>query len=320
VGDQPVIRIRDLTKDYGATRAVDRMTFDVPGGQILGLLGPNGAGKTTTMRILTGYVAPTRGSVLVDDLDVREHPVEVKQRIGYLPEMAPLYGDMLVYDYLRFVASVHDMKPRQADDRIARLAGLCGLTDVMHRPIRELSRGYRQRAGLAHAMIGDPQILVLDEPTAGLDPNQIVEIRSIIREIGRKKTVVFSTHILSEAEATCDRVVIINRGRIVADGMAEELRRTHGAASLVRLTLANASLADVRDILGRIDGVERVEASSSDAGGALRVQITCGGDVRDRIYRHIKTQEWVLLEMTTERRSLEEVFQQLTLSPTDKEH
>lgn len=224
-----MVKIDSLTKSYGPVDALRGISFTVDRGEVVGLLGPNGAGKTTAMRILTGFLPATSGRVLVDGVDTAEAPLLIKRMIGYLPEFAPLYADMLVHDYLDYVGKVRGMDKRKRRHRIGELVPLCGLTDVIHRPFRQLSRGYKQRVGIAHAMIGDPDLLVLDEPTAGLDPNQIAEIRSIIRTAGEQKAIIFSTHILSEVESTCDRVVIIDRGTVVADGTSTELT---GALSL----------------------------------------------------------------------------------------
>jgi ABC-2 type transport system ATP-binding protein len=220
-----MIKFDKLTKYYGDLCAVDHVSFDVNKGEILGLLGPNGAGKTTIYRILTGYLQPTSGNVQVRDFNLKQDQLEIKKMIGYLPEAAPIYHEMLVYDYLDFVADIRGVDKANKQSRLQDLAELCSLNEVMHMTVAELSKGYRQRVGIAHALMGDPEILVLDEPTSGLDPNQIVETREIIRRIGKQKTIVFSTHILSEAEATCDRVVIINQGRIVADDTVEGLRK-----------------------------------------------------------------------------------------------
>jgi ABC-2 type transport system ATP-binding protein len=222
-----MIAIQNLTKYYGDLCAVDHVSFDIRKGEILGLLGPNGAGKTTIYRILTGYLRPTSGDIRVKDYSINEHQIEIKKLIGYLPEAAPIYHEMLVYDYLDFVADVRGVEGSRKSSHIKDLADLCSLDDVMHMTISELSKGYRQRVGIAHALLGDPEILVLDEPTSGLDPNQIVETREIMRRIGKEKTIIFSTHILSEAEATCDRLVIIDQGRIVADDNLEGLRQEH---------------------------------------------------------------------------------------------
>ena len=220
-----MIKFDNLTKYYGDLCAVDHVNFEVNKGEVLGLLGPNGAGKTTIYRILTGYLSPTSGNILVKDFNLNENQLQIKKLIGYLPEEAPIYHEMLVYDYLNFVADIRGVAKTEKLGHLKDLAELCGLAEVMHMTIAELSKGYRQRVGIAHALMGDPEILVLDEPTSGLDPNQIVETREIIRRIGKEKTIVFSTHILSEAEATCDRVVIINQGRIVADDTVEGLRK-----------------------------------------------------------------------------------------------
>ncbi len=220
-----MIAIQDLTKYYGDLCAVDHVSFDIHKGEILGLLGPNGAGKTTIYRILTGYLRPTSGDIRVKDFHINENLAEIKKLIGYLPEAAPIYPEMLVYEYLDFVADVRGVASNRKVAHIRDLADLCSLNQVMHMTINELSKGYRQRVGIAHALMGDPEILVLDEPTSGLDPNQIVETREIIRRIGKEKTIIFSTHILSEAEATCDRMVIVNQGRKVADDTLDNLRK-----------------------------------------------------------------------------------------------
>lgn len=221
-----MIKIENLTKYYGELKAVDSVSFEIQKGEILGLLGPNGAGKTTIYRILTGYLSPTSGSIKVKNFNINDNLIEIKKLIGYLPEAAPIYQDMLVFDYLNYIADIRRVKKEKKLAHLRDLADLCSLNEVMHFSINELSKGYRQRVGIAHALMGDPEILVLDEPTSGLDPNQIVETRDIIRRIGKEKTIVFSTHILSEAEATCDRVVIINRGKIVADDTVDGLRKS----------------------------------------------------------------------------------------------
>lgn len=221
-----MIKVENLTKYYGDLCALDNINFEVKKGEILGLLGPNGAGKTTTYRILTGYLSPTSGNIQVKDYNIYENQIEIKRLIGYLPESAPIYHDMLVFDYLNYVADIKRVEKKKKISHIQELAELCSLNEVMHMTIAELSKGYRQRVGIAHALMGDPEILVFDEPTSGLDPNQIAETREIIKRIGKKKTIVFSTHILSEAEATCDRMVILNEGKIVADNKLEDLRES----------------------------------------------------------------------------------------------
>ncbi|MGE5344003.1 MAG: ABC transporter ATP-binding protein [Candidatus Omnitrophota bacterium] len=218
-----MITFENLTKFYGNFCAVDKISFEVKKGEILGFLGPNGAGKSTTYRILTGYLQATSGNIRVKDYNIHDHQLEIKKLIGYLPESAPLYHEMMVYDYLNYVADIRGVPKKQKLSHIRDLAELCSLTEVMHKNINQLSKGYRQRVGIAHALMGNPEILVLDEPTSGLDPNQIAETRDIIKRIGKEKTIIFSTHILSEAELTCDRVLIINRGKLAADYTIEQL-------------------------------------------------------------------------------------------------
>jgi ABC-2 type transport system ATP-binding protein len=308
-----MIKVENLTKYYGEICAVNDIGFQVDRGEILGLLGPNGAGKTTFMRILTCYLNPSTGTIQVKDFNIRDHPLEIKRMMGYLPENAPLYPDMLVFDYLRYVADIRGLDKETKRMRIDQLAATCSIKEVMHQPIGELSKGYKQRVGLAQAMMGDPEILVLDEPTSGLDPNQIIEIREIIKKIGKEKTVILSTHILSEAEATCDRVVIINKGRIVADSRIEDLKQSLGKESLIILAFRDADFAAVQEVLGKIAGVAAVEkAPSSD--GLLAVNVTCktGADIRSQVYAAIKKQDWLLLEFVQQFRSLENIFRELT--------
>lgn len=219
-----MIKFENLTRYYGEVCAVDHVSFEVKKGEILGFLGPNGAGKTTTYRILTGYLQATSGTIKVKDYDIHDHQLEIKKLIGYLPESAPIYHDMLVYDYLNYIADIRGVPEAEKLPHIKGLADLCSLNEVMHKTVNQLSKGYRQRVGIAHALMGNPEILVLDEPTVGLDPNQIVDTREIIKRIGKEKTIIFSTHILSEAKATCDRFIIINKGKLVADLTIDQLK------------------------------------------------------------------------------------------------
>jgi len=218
-----MIRIENLTKDYDTVRAVDNINFKVQDGEILGFLGPNGAGKTTTLRVMTSYLSPTKGNVYVDGLNIIDDSEEIRKQIGYLAEHNPLYDEMNVCDFLEFIANTRKINKNDIKVRIKEVVELCGLKEVIHRPINEISKGFRQRVGLAQAIIHDPKILILDEPTTGLDPNQIVEIRELIKALGKKKTVIISSHILQEIQATADRTVIINKGQIVADGTIDEL-------------------------------------------------------------------------------------------------
>jgi ABC-2 type transport system ATP-binding protein len=308
-----MITIESLTKFYGDLCALDHVNFEIKKGEVLGLLGPNGAGKTTCMRILTCYLSPTAGSIKVGDLNIQEDSLEIKRMLGYLPESAPLYPDMLTYDYLNYVADTRGLDKKDKMSRLHHLADICGINEVMHQPIGELSKGYKQRVGLAQAMMGDPEILVLDEPTAGLDPNQIVEIREIIKRLGKEKTIILCTHILSEAEATCDRVVIINKGKIVADGDLESLQKSLGSGSDVHLTFKGADFAAVQKQLSRVEGVMDI-ARTGVSNGILGVTLKCGEqkDIRENLYKAIKSQDWVLLEFYQRARSLENIFRELT--------
>jgi ABC-2 type transport system ATP-binding protein len=319
MGIQPVsrenemIQVEALIKQFGAFRAVDGISFHIARGEILGLLGPNGAGKTTTLRMLTGFLKPTSGTIRVADQPMDGQGLAVKRMMGYLPESAPLYHDLLVFDYLQFVAEIRGLRGRARTDRIRQLAGICQIGDVMHKPIGVLSKGYKQRVGLAHAMMSNPQILILDEPTSGLDPNQIVEIREIIRQIGREKTVVLSTHILPEAEATCDRILIIHRGAIVADGATDQIKRSAAGAHRIHLALANADPGAVRGRLEAIDGVVEV-ITQAPVNGTLPVVLVCRGeaDLRGPVYREIRQTDWDLLEFFQETQTLETIFRKLT--------
>ena len=308
-----MIEIHDLTKYYGDLCALDHISLTIEQGKILGLLGPNGAGKTTALRIITGYLLPSTGNVTAKGISVEDDPLEIKKMIGYLPESAPLYQDMLVYDYLVYVADIRGIAPADRDRRIRELMGICGLKEVMHRSIHELSKGYKQRVGMAHAMMSDPEILVLDEPTSGLDPNQIVEIRDIIKRIGKEKTVILSTHILSEVEATCDRVVIINKGRIVADGSTDELKRSKASEYTLNIVVGGAAPPAVEGLLSAVPGIDRIEQGSPENGNlSFRLLCHTDEDIRETVYRRIKEQDWILLEFTKEAMSLERIFRELT--------
>ncbi len=321
-----MIEVRNLTKNYGPARALDSVSFTVPTGQILGFLGPNGAGKTTAMKIITGYMLPTEGEVRVDSLDAIEQSLEVRRKIGYLPESTPLYTDMNVIDYLNFVQRLRGIPKSEHTTRNKRMIELCGLGEVTHKDIGELSKGYRQRVGLAQAMVHDPEILILDEPTVGLDPNQIVEIRTLIQTLGREKTLILCTHILPEVEAACKRVLIINRGRIVADGTTSELRAA--ASGRDRLTVEiKGPEGEVRQALERVNGAARVaDADDGDrppadtATARFVVESAPGRDLRETIFTMVRDRSWILLEMRRDAVRLEDVFRQLTRdSQADRE-
>jgi ABC-2 type transport system ATP-binding protein len=307
-----MIRVEDLSKIYPGTVALDRLTFHVPRGQILGFLGPNGAGKTTTMKILTGYIAPSAGRAEVAGHDVVEESLAVRRRVGYLPENAPLYGEMRVGDYLRFVAGVRDVPAKRRRAAVDAALDACGLGDVRQRTIGHLSKGYRQRVGLAQAMVHDPDLLVLDEPTAGLDPNQLGDVRALIRRLGREKTVVFSSHILQEVEAVATRVVIINKGRLVADDAPAALQARLSGRTRLHVTLAGGAVEDVRARLAAVAGVTAVAAASAAEGVAAVVEAAPNADVRPEVFRAAVAAGWVLLEMRREAADLEAVFHTVT--------
>jgi len=312
------IAVRDLTKYYGSEKAVDNISFDVRTGEILGFLGPNGAGKTTTMKIVTCYLPPSAGSVTVDGLDVADNSLEVRRKIGYLAEHNPLYLDMNVLEYLTYAGDLHGLDPSTLRSRMREMVDLCGIGDVRHKDIGELSKGYRQRVGLAQAMIHDPQVLILDEPTSGLDPNQIVEIRSLIRQLGRLKTVIFSTHILSEVKATCDRVVIINEGRIVADGTPEQLQTQFRGSETIGVELRASSANPMAELHPRLSALPHVEGVTYTPGDGdthrFTLQTEKGSDVREEVFRLAVREGWIILELSRRVTSLEEVFHRLTTS------
>ena len=305
-----MISINNLTKKFGETAAVRDISLEIPSGQILGILGPNGAGKTTTLRMLTGYITPSSGSVVVNGIDARNNFIEVKKHIGYLPESSPIYTDMLVYDYLKFIANIRDINRQYILKKLLELSDLCGIREIMHKPVSTLSKGYKQRVGLALALMGDPDILILDEPTSGLDPNQIAEIRSIIKEIGKKKTIIFSTHILSEAEATCDRVVIMNKGKMVADGTSEMLKNNNSGNKIICITLKYTDPTPVKNIFNKMKDISEIELEETT--DTLKIKLSTSEDIRANIYALIKKQEWVLLEMIQESESFEHIFKELT--------
>lgn len=311
-----MIHIEKLTKYYNELCAVNQIDLEIGKGEILGLLGPNGAGKTTTLRILTGFLKPTSGSIRVNNYNIDENLLQIKGLIGYLPESAPLYYNMLVFDYLNFVADIRGLSSNKKLARIRELADLCGLNEVMHKSIEELSKGYKQRVGLAHAMMSDPEILILDEPTSGLDPNQIVEIREIIKQIGKEKTIIFSTHILSEAEATSDRIVIINKGKIVADGSAQSLKASALSESSVNIALKGADFESVYDLFRDDHTIIRIERDGNGKDDILQLKLFCStsSDLMENIYKKIKATDWILVELHQDTKTLEKIFSELTVS------
>lgn len=307
-----MIEVDGLVKRYGAEQAVDDISFQVQTGEVLGFLGPNGAGKTTTMKVITCYLPPSEGTVRVDGLDVRTHSLDVKRKIGYLPENTPLYQEMIVYDYLTFVAAMRGVEKAQHSSRIAKMADVCGLETVLSKRIEALSKGFRQRVGLAQAMIHDPAILILDEPTTGLDPNQIVEIRELIKDIGKEKTVILSTHILSEVQMSCDRVLIIHRGKLVADGTPEDLQASFSSGQRVRFGVQVAP-DPVLSVLSGWNGIEVKETERiGDAETLFTLTTDRTDDLRPELFRLAVDEGWIMTELGREQANLEDVFRHLT--------
>ena len=308
------ITVSNLTKKFGAQRAVDNISFEVHTGEILGFLGPNGAGKTTTMKIITCYMAPNDGEVKVDNLSIHDDQEEIKKQIGYLPENNPLYGEMPVLEYLDFVAQLQNVPKDEIQKRIEEMVVVCGLDVEKHKKIGELSKGFKQRVGLAQAMIHDPEILILDEPTSGLDPNQIVEIRKLIRDIGKQKTVILSTHILPEVEATCDRILIINNGKIVADGTADMLRKREQGQEILRVQIAEPENRD--EVFAALKALDFVSVVDFDKEIKNAFIVNCKDSLSSRkeIFHMCVKNNWVLTEMTPIETKLEDIFRELTTS------
>ena len=314
-----MIEVKNLTKRYGPTVAVDNVSFSAKSGEVLGFLGPNGAGKTTTMRVLTCYLSADEGNATVDGYDVFDQSVEVRKRIGYLPESAPLYTDMGVIDYLKFIAQVRDIPKSQRQQRTKEVIDICGLESVIQKDVGELSKGYRQRLGLAQSLIHDPPILIMDEPTSGLDPNQIIEIRNLIKEIGKEKMIIFSTHILPEVSATCSRILIINNGKIVANGSPESLADRAKGGQVVDITIrgpADEIESKLKDLnfVNEFDRVDTVDGLFS-----YRIASEKGSNPAEELFQFVVQNGWSLTELRQESVSLEDVFRELTGESANRE-
>ncbi len=306
------IVVQNITKKFGVQKAVDNVSFTVKTGEIVGFLGPNGAGKTTTMKAITCFFMPNEGDITVGGYSIRDNPEEIKKNIGYLPENNPLYKEMPVIDYLRFVAEIQGIPDSKIRDRILEMVNTCGLEGEKHKKISELSKGYQQRVGLAQALIHNPRVLVLDEPTSGLDPNQIIEIRDLIREIGQEKTVILSSHILAEVEATCDRIVIINKGRIVADGTSADLRKQSQGREILKVTIEGGNKNEVFKALQGLSNVQIVDFISK-GDSSFEVQSKPDTSSRRDVFQLCVKKGWDLTELTPTETKLEDVFRELTL-------
>jgi len=306
------IVVENLTKRYGPQKAVDNVSFQVKAGEVLGFLGPNGAGKTTTMKAICCYIKPEEGNIWVGGYSIHEHPEKIKMNIGYLPENNPLYQEMNIIDFLDFVARLHGIPKHLINERILDMIRICGLESEKHKLIGELSKGFQQRVGLAHALIHDPEILILDEPTTGLDPNQIVEIRELIRKIGREKTVILSSHILAEVEATCDRILIIKNGRIMVDGTAEELRKQAQGNEILKVGIEGDDLNVIFDQLLEIETVETVDFLNHEE-QLFEVQSMQDTSSRKAIFEICVKNNWYITQLTPTETRLEDIFRELTL-------
>jgi ABC-2 type transport system ATP-binding protein len=318
-----VIRVENLSKAFGPKLAVNDVSFTVERGEVLGFLGPNGAGKSTTMRMITGYIPPTSGRVWVGGHDVQERPLEARRLIGYLPENAPGYADMTVHGFLNFAAELRGLRGEERKKAVARVVELCFLDSVLHQSIDTLSKGYKHRTCLAQALIHDPDVLIMDEPTDGLDPNQKHEVRTLIRRMGESKAIIFSTHILEEVEAACSRVIIIDRGRIVANGTPEALKARSESAGAVRLRVSGVAPEVLRESLGRVAGAARAEIVSQRDGQVEARVLPDGSGPRGRLTREVAQlaaeQKWQVDEIYTEEGRLDEVFRAITLPDTVRE-
>ncbi|HDO27679.1 MAG TPA: ATP-binding cassette domain-containing protein [Bacteroidetes bacterium] len=307
------IIVENLTKKYGTQKAVDNISFKVNTGEVLGFLGPNGAGKTTTMKAITTFLIPDEGKILIGNRSVYDHPEEIKKQIGYLPENNPLYEEMPVIDYLRFVANIEGVDQSKISDKVLDVINVCGIEGEKHKKIIELSKGFKQRVGLAQALIHDPEVLILDEPTTGLDPNQIIEIRELIKKIGKEKTVILSSHILAEVEATCDRIMIINKGKIVADGTSYDLRKQAQGKEILKVTIEDGDVNKIFKALQNLkesEMVDFIEKSSS----TFEVQGKGDKSSRRAIFDLCVEKGWKLTQMTFVETKLEDVFRELTMN------
>lgn len=314
-----MIEVSHIYKSFGAFRAVNDVSFSIPTGQIVGLLGPNGAGKTTTMRMITGFLEPSAGTILIDGQNIQDNPVEVKKKIGYMPESAPLYGEMIVKDYLEYIAAMQGQDPSV---KVPELCRECGLKEVMSKNISELSRGNRQRVALAHALMNDPEILILDEPTSGLDPNQVEDVREIIREIGKTKTVIISTHILSEVETLCSNIIIISDGQVVANSPTEELKAQFGHALTVKVTVDSNSVDAAKTALESNSDVDSIAVSEKKDGKnnlcVLSICIKGNKEIRPQIIEALVKAKCGVYEMSLHKNSLEDIFHLLTAEKSEE--
>ena len=307
-----MIKVKGLSKNYGSVEAVKSISFDLNDGEVIGFLGANGAGKTTTLKMITGYMVPTEGTISINGLDITNDTHEIQKQIGYLPELNPLYAEMRVYDYLEFLASIRDIKGSKFKDALSRVVEQCGLRGVVHKNISDCSKGYKQRIGLAAAMIHDPKILILDEPVTGLDPNQIIEIRSLIKSLGKEKLVFMSSHILQEIQATVDRIIIINKGEIVANGTSDELMTSFMGNVLLTMEVKGAKADAVKHIQASLPNVKFISSKKDKSTYTIQYEYEKGKDSREDIFKYAVKNKWSILRMTPKTTDLEDIFRNLT--------
>ena len=307
-----MISVKNLSKTYGSVRAVRSISFDLHDGEIVGFLGANGAGKSTTLKIMTGYISPTAGNVFFNDYNIQDHSLKIQKDIGYLPEVNPLYTEMKVYDYLHFNAEIRNIKGQNFKNAFQKVVDECALSEVVHRTIGNCSKGFRQRIGLAAAMIHDPKILILDEPVSGLDPNQIVEIRKLIKELGKEKIVIMSSHILQEIQATVDRIIIINNGKIAADGTSDELLTDASGKTRLTMEVDNAEENTIQDMKATIPAISIRSITKENGSKIIDLEYPKANDPRPDIFNYAVKNNWIILEMVASKQNLEEIFRNLT--------
>ena len=308
-----MIKVENLSKFYGDVKAVKSINFELNDGEIVGFLGANGAGKSTTLKVMTGYLTPTTGNVYVNDLDIKSNTLEIQKQIGYLPELNPLYPEMRVYDLLEFTGNIRNITGKAFKNSLARVIEQCGLKGVIHRMVSECSKGYKQRIGLACAMIHDPKILILDEPVTGLDPNQIVEIRNLIKDLGTEKLVLMSSHILQEIQATVNRIIIIHKGEIVADGTNEELMSGFMGNTKLTLEIKNAEDSTVKALTEKIPTISLVDTTTKNGSQILHLEYPKEKDPREELFQYAIDSNWVVTEMSPHSVNLESIFRTLTM-------
>ena len=307
-----MIKVQDLSKNYGDVQAVNSIDFEIDDGEIVGFLGENGAGKTTTLKMLTGYLAPTAGNVEINDLNINDSALEIQKQIGYLPELNPLYPEMSVYEYLELIARVRNITGKNFREALIRVVDRCGLQGVVHKDVSSCSKGYKQRIGLAGSMIHDPKILILDEPVTGLDPNQIVEIRELIKSLGREKLVLMSSHILQEIQATVDRIMIIHQGEIVANGTNDELMSSFKGNTILNLEVRNANENSLKDLSVGVPNIDVSSIEEKKDHHLIQLEYAQEADPREDLFNYAVNSGWIILKMTPTTTDLEDIFRKLT--------